>query len=79
MAPKGLCHMARGAYVGKVSAGGAAEQGGLQSGDVIVAVGGRSVQNAAELEALVARLRPGLQLPVRYVRGEQELDTTLPL
>ena len=79
MAAKGRCRVARGAYVGKVTEGGPAEGGGLQPGDVIVSIGGRSVQNAADLEALVAHLRPGLELPVRYVRGYEQYDTTLSL
>jgi S1-C subfamily serine protease len=79
MAAKGLCRAAQGAYVGKVNADSPAGRGGLAAGDVIVALGGRAVKSSADLEALVARLRPGLELPVRYVRGEEQRETTLSL
>ena len=79
MATRGYCRATSGAYVGRLNEGGVAEQAGLRPGDVIISVGGRAVHNAAELETLMARLRPGLQVPVHYLRGDVELDTTLSL
>jgi len=79
MAAQGRCRVAQGAYVGRVSAGGIAQRAGLAVGDVIVALAGRAVGSAAELEALLTRLKPGLELPVRYVRGAEQRETTLSL
>jgi S1-C subfamily serine protease len=60
-----------------VSAGGAAVRAGLQVGDVLIAVGGRAVGSALQLEQVIAGVRPGQAIPVVFVRGGQQQTTTL--
>ena len=63
---------AAGAYVGRVKPDTPAARAGLMSGDVIVAIDGRSVDSAAELEAALAKLSPGDTVTVTYLRdGER--------
>src|SRR5262249_38400179 len=50
---------AAGAYVGKVTPGTPADRAGLATGDVIVAVEGRPVRTAADVEQSLGSLRPG--------------------
>lgn len=69
MAAKGRCAVTQGAYVGQVRPGSAAERAGLQAGDVIVALAGQPIAGRAELEKLLARLRPGAEVPLQYLRG----------
>lgn len=77
MAEQGRCTETRGAYVGRVTPGGLADRAGLQVGDVIVSLAGRSTDTAAALEALVARLSPGQSVPLSFVRGGQAHNTTI--
>ena len=79
MAAQGRCQATQGAYIGRITAGGPAARADLAVGDVIVSLGGHSVNSAAELEALVKRLQPGHALQIRYVRGGAERETTLTL
>jgi Do/DeqQ family serine protease len=57
-----------GAYVSDVKSGGAADRAGLQSGDVVRAVGERDVKAANDLQSAVARRRPGDTVQVRIWR-----------
>lgn len=79
MAAKGRCTAREGAYVGRVTPGGVAERSGLQAGDVITELANQPVSNALHLQSLLARLRPGQRVPLRYVRGDQAHLTTLAL
>ncbi len=79
MAAQGRCRVAQGAYVGRVSAGSAAQRAGLAAGDVIVSLAGRAVDSALALETLVARLKPGQSVPISYVRGSEQREATLAL
>jgi len=71
MAQQGRCTETRGAYVGRVTPGGLAEQAGLAPGDVIVSLANRPTDTAAALEELAARLSPGQSIPLSYVRQGQ--------
>jgi putative serine protease PepD len=51
------------------TAGGAAANAGLQAGDVIVDISGQSTPNVATLNALLATLKPGAQVQVKYLRS----------
>lgn len=77
MAAKGRCHVNQGAYVGRVTPNSPAARAGLLAGDVIIAIAGRAVSSAADVEALASRLRAGTEWPVRYVRGDATLEGTL--
>jgi putative serine protease PepD len=59
------------AGVGIIAAasGGAAASAGLQAGDVIVELGGQQTTNVAALNALLATLKPGQQVQVKYLRS----------
>lgn len=58
------------AGVGIISAnsGGAAADAGLQAGDVITGLGGQQTPNVATLNALLAQLKPGDKVEVKYLR-----------
>ncbi len=68
-----------GVYVHRVAEGGAAQRAGMQSGDVIVAVGERRVGESNELQSEIAQFRPGDTVSVRVWRdgSERSLDVTL--
>jgi putative serine protease PepD len=68
-----------GAVVAEVSAGSPAATAGIQPGDVIVAVDGRSVAGAGSLSTLVGNHQVGDVVKVTIVRGgqEQALSATL--
>jgi serine protease DegQ len=56
---------------------GPAKGGGLQPGDVVLRVAGKSVANTAELLAAVAALSPGSEAPIGLQRGDRALDLTV--
>jgi serine protease Do len=63
---------AHGAVVDGVTPGGPSERGGLRAGDVIMNVGGHSVDSASDLTRQVALARPGDEIRVAILRaGEQ--------
>ncbi|MDP1606454.1 MAG: ChaN family lipoprotein [Rhodocyclaceae bacterium] len=57
-----------------VMAGSVAEQAGLKSGDVIVAVAGQPVKGIETLRAAVQRQAPGTWLPLKIRRENSELE-----
>lgn len=57
-----------GVYLDRVEGGSAAYQGGLRRGDVVLSVGGRSVNEPNELQSSIARHRPGDQIAVEVWR-----------
>jgi S1-C subfamily serine protease len=77
MAGQGRTTVRQGAYVGRVSAGGAAASAGLQAGDVIVALAGQPINSALYLERLMAGVRRGHSLPLTYIRDGEQIQTTL--
>lgn len=58
-----------GAYVGDVKAGSLAARVGLQKGDVIVELGGRSIRNAADVAAAMKAMSPARPATLTYIRG----------
>jgi S1-C subfamily serine protease len=58
-----------GAAIVSVSAGGPAASAGLRAGDVITAVDGSQIQTQAQLAALLAALKPGMQVDLAYARS----------
>jgi len=64
----------RGVYVSRVAFFSPAGKAGLRRGDVIVAVNGRPVTEAREVQRVVLRTRPGQVLRLTVRRGEEELD-----
>ena len=69
----------RGAEVRSVTDGGAGEQAGLQSGDVLVRVDGHSVHSAAELDTRLYGDPPGSELRVTVDRDGTTFNTMVVL
>ena len=59
------------AEVGQVQPGSAAEQGGLQPGDVILSIDGSTVQRFEDVQQIV-RLKPGVPMTIVVRRDLQE-------
>lgn len=68
-----------GAYVAGVAPNSAAADAGVESGDVITGIDGRSVKNTAELIGYVGSKRPGDEVTLTVNRNgrEQSVDVTL--
>jgi putative serine protease PepD len=60
-----------GAYVEKLTAGGAAEKAGIRPGDVVVKFAGQSVTSASDLTAMVRAEPAGGQVEVEVLRDGQ--------
>jgi glutaredoxin-like YruB-family protein len=65
----------KGAFVGSVRHGSAAERAGLRPGDVITSLGGQVVATADDVHRLVAELPQGRDLSITYVRDGKEHRT----
>ncbi|MBT9605450.1 MAG: trypsin-like peptidase domain-containing protein [Microbacterium sp.] len=68
-----------GAYVADVSAGGAAQAGGVKKGDVITEFNGIPITNSVDLTAQVRALAAGAEAKVTYVRGGKQSTTEVTL
>lgn len=69
----------QGVYVGNVIQGSAAAKAGLQVGDVIIAIDGKSIDGTAQLQETIGQHRPGDTIQVRYIRNGQTMQTILEL
>jgi putative serine protease PepD len=69
----------RGAAVATVRSGSPAADAGLQAGDVVTAIDGKTVSSADDLQSAVAAKQPGDKVTLAYVRsGERHtVDVTL--
>lgn len=61
--------MPRGIYLSQVVSGSAAEEAGLQVGDIITALDGQSILTQEELSALMSRYSPGDTLEITFQRA----------
>ena len=68
-----------GAQVGAVTAGGPAANGGLQQGDVITALGGKSVDDSSALSSLVDEHKAGDSVEVKITRSGKQQTLTIKL
>ena len=68
-----------GARVSDVTNGSAADDADLQSGDVIIRIDERSINDATELVVAIRSYAPGDEIEVGYERDGQERTTTLVL
>ena len=68
-----------GAYVTDVTEGSAAEEAGIQVGDVIVEIDGTAIDSSGDVQAAVRSNAPGDTIPVVIVRGDETItiDATL--
>jgi S1-C subfamily serine protease len=58
-----------GALVGAVGAGGLGSRAGLASGDVVTEISGLPVRNAGDMERILAGIRTGDIVALRFSRG----------
>ncbi|MFP4488002.1 MAG: S1C family serine protease [Bacteroidales bacterium] len=68
-----------GVYITDVVPGGAADDAGIRSGDVIVAFNGKEVATASELQEQVSRFRPGDRVTVEVLRKNKTRQYELTL
>ena len=68
-----------GIYVAEVVEDGAAAAAGLQKGDVITAIDGKTIKRFGELQGVMAQKRPGEKVTVSYLRNKKEKTATLTL
>lgn len=66
----------KGVFVSQVNENSAAEEAGIESGDVIIGINVVKVDNVAELQEIVARNRPGDAVEVIYLRNGKENRVT---
>ncbi len=64
----GVSSDVRGAVVSLVSKGGPADKGGLQPGDIVVAVNGENIDRSAQFKKIVASIVPGTQVKLDVLR-----------
>jgi serine protease Do len=69
----------QGVLVSRVNENSAAQDAGLQQGDVIVSIDKHTVNTVSELQEWVARNRPGKELTVTYVRAGNMKDVKVRL
>ena len=62
----------QGVYVGTVRPGGAADQAGLQDGDIVLSIDGRPIDAPNTLQSAVAQRRPGETMELRILRDGEE-------
>lgn len=68
-----------GLYVDDVAPGSGAAQAGLQHGDIITKVEGKTVYESSDLQEPVARLQPGDKIGLTVLRGNDEKNFTVTL
>ena len=68
-----------GVLVGEVEPGSPAAKAGLQSGDVVRKIEGRSIRSFSDLLKLLVDRRPGHEVTVTYLRGNREIQRTMKL
>jgi len=64
-----------GVFVNGVNGNSAAEEAGIEEGDVIISIEGKNVKNVSELQESVAVKRPGDKIKVTYVRKGKKKST----
>lgn len=70
---------AEGVYVTRVNVQGAAADGGLQTGDVIIGLNGTRLKSTAELQEIVGRFRPGDAVNLEYWRNSKKYQVRVTL
>ncbi|MBQ2366945.1 MAG: PDZ domain-containing protein, partial [Bacteroidaceae bacterium] len=68
-----------GVYVSEVMADGAAQEAGIEVGDVIVAVDGAKIKNMAQMQEMFTKHQPGDKVKLTIMRNkkEKEVDVVL--
>ncbi|GAB4319233.1 MAG: DegQ family serine endoprotease [Candidatus Zixiibacteriota bacterium] len=69
----------KGVLVGDVSPDGPAKEAGIQTGDVITKLNGRTVESVADLRNSIATTRPGTDVTLTLIRDNRTLTKTVTL
>lgn len=64
-----------GVYIAEATNNGAANEAGLEKGDVILKIGESAVNNVPELQEQIAKYRPGDKILITYKRDNKEQST----
>ena len=67
----------QGAIIGAIERGSPAERSGMKLGDVIFAVNGRPVANSTATLNAIAGVAPGMSVPVKVLRRNQEVTVDI--
>lgn len=67
-------NVVQGVHISRVNPGSAAEESGMQAGDVIVAIDNHVVNSVSELQEWVARNRPGNIITVTFIRDKEKIS-----
>ena len=70
---------ARGAVITSLTPGGAAALGGLETGDVLIAINGRPINGRGQLQEELSNYQPGQRVRVAYVRNGRKRKITIQL
>jgi len=62
-----------GAFVGRVRPGSTAEKLGLVPADIVIEISGQHIGNAADMENVLSRVKPGDMIFLSFKRGAQTL------
>lgn len=68
-----------GIYITKVDPDGAAAAAGIEEGDVITSVDGKTVTKKAELQEIMANKRPGDKITLGYLHNKKKVTKTVTL
>jgi serine protease Do len=66
-----------GVVVASVESGSPADKGGIETGDVIVSIAGRDLDNPRHLPSIVAGLKPGQDVEVEVIRDGKRKELTV--
>ena len=69
----------KGVYIAKVSDGSAAEEAGLEKGDVITQIDGKEVTKMSELQEQIAQHKPGDKVGITYMRNKKTKSANITL
>ncbi|MBP5513864.1 MAG: Do family serine endopeptidase [Bacteroidaceae bacterium] len=69
----------KGVYIAKVSDGSAAEEAGLEAGDVVTSIDGREVTKMSHLQEQIAQHKPGDKVNITYLRNKKTKSATVTL
>jgi serine protease Do len=72
-------NVTQGVYIDSILAGSAAEKAGLQAGDIIVEIEGRIINQASELQEIIASHRPGDRIKIEIIRNGRNMSRTATL
>ena len=68
-----------GVWVDKVSDSSAAKEAGLERGDVLTMIDGKTISKMSELQEVLAQHRPGDKVSITWVRDKTERSKTVTL